>query len=398
MAHPRVILHLLPTLALGGGQALVLRTAAAGDRQRFRHIVCHVRRPDEMSPAFLARGILTHCLDVRGPSSQPAAMARLFRLVAREKVDLVHTNNTLPDLRFGLTAAAAFRLPAVNTLHTEEVIGAPDGAAARLQQRLLDAAARRALKRAVAVSPAARQAWLPRKAAMGRAPDDVAVVTPGVERPSAGESDRAQARRCLGLRDEQPVLIHVGRLVASKGQRTLIDLLPSLLAQWPDLVLLLVGDGPDREALRAAAAAASLDGAARFLGSRGDVPDLLAAADLFVFPSLTEGFGLAPLEALASGVPVVAFDLPTLRRFVLPHQTGALVPRGDAAALARAVEALLADPASRAAFATRGRELAMRDFNIRDSAAAMDDLYDHLLANHGHEHGRTHARPAAHLN
>lgn len=398
MTQPRVILHLLPTLALGGGQALVLRTAAAGDRRRFRHIVCHVRRPDEMSPAFLARGMLTYSLDVRGPSSQPAAMARLFRLVAREKVDLVHTNNTLPDLRFGLSAAAAFRLPAVNTLHTEEVIGAPTSAGARLQQRLLDAAARRSLKRAVAVSPAARQAWLPRMAQMGLSPEDVTVVTPGVERPSTSDADRAHARRCLGLSDDQPVLIHVGRLVPSKGQRTLIDLLPSLLARFPGLVLLLVGDGPEREPLRVAAAARSLNGSARFLGARGDVPDLLAAADLFVFPSLTEGFGLAPLEALASGVPVVAFDLPTLRRFVLPGQTGALVPKGDAAALAGAVEALLADPHARAAFAERGRDLATGSFNIRATAAAIESLYEDLLVHHGHEHGRTHARPAAHLN
>src|SRR5690606_6785006 len=108
MTQPRLILHVLPTLAVGGGQSLLLHNIAAGDSSRFRHIVCHVRAPDDMAPAFLARGVPSFGLGVRGPATQPAALARLLRAIAREKIDLIHTNNTLPDLRFGLTAAAAF--------------------------------------------------------------------------------------------------------------------------------------------------------------------------------------------------------------------------------------------------------------------------------------------------
>ena len=106
----------------------------------------------------------------------------------------------------------------------------------------------------------------------------------------------------------------------------------------------MVGDGPLRSALEAQAAALNLSHQVTWLGTRSDVPQQLAEAHLFALVSRQEGFPIAILEAMRAGLPVVASDVGGVREAVQPERTGLLVPRGDAGALADALEVLLADP------------------------------------------------------
>lgn len=103
-------------------------------------------------------------------------------------------------------------------------------------------------------------------------------------------------------------LIHVGRLVAEKNHEFLIRLMLELRRAVPEAQLLLVGDGPLRTHLERLAATLGVAEAVHFLGARRDIPELLSLADLFVFPSLTEGLGLSPVEAQAAGLPVLLAD------------------------------------------------------------------------------------------
>jgi len=153
-------------------------------------------------------------------------------------------------------------------------------------------------------------------------------------------------------------VLAAGRLAAQKGFGTLLEAAASWRDMNPQPLLLIAGDGPLSEELRATAASLGID--AEFLGHRDDVPALLAAATMFVLPSLWEGQPLVLQEALRAGVPVVA-----TRAGGIPHLTGddaaVLVPPGDAARLAAAVRAVLGDPALaarlRAAASKRGAEL-----------------------------------------
>lgn len=150
-------------------------------------------------------------------------------------------------------------------------------------------------------------------------------------------------RGALGIPAGDPLLLWVGRLDPIKGLDVLIAAI-ALLARTRPVQVAIVGEGPYRAELEALAASAGLADRLHLLGRRDDVPRLLKTADVFVFPSRTEGLPNAILEAMAAGVPVVATDVPGCRDLVIHERSGLLVPVDDAAALADEVDRLLTNP------------------------------------------------------
>jgi glycosyltransferase involved in cell wall biosynthesis len=168
---------------------------------------------------------------------------------------------------------------------------------------------------------------------------------------------RDEARRRLGIAPERLALVAVGRLAAQKNYPLMLRVMQKL----DDAVLLIAGDGPDGAALAHAATTLGVADRVRFLGAveRSAIPDLLAAADVFVQPSTFEGQSNAILEALQAGLPIVAHDIPEQRETIAdPDGTsaGALVPLGDVDAWAAAIERLRVDRAAMQA----AREVARR--------------------------------------
>jgi glycosyltransferase involved in cell wall biosynthesis len=148
----------------------------------------------------------------------------------------------------------------------------------------------------------------------------------------------------------------------------------------PDVVFAIAGEGPERERLVSKAAAVGVAERVRWLGHRDDVPALLAAADVFVLPSLNEGLPLAAMEAMLAAVPVVAADAGGTGEIVRDGVTGLLVPPGDARALGESIRALLGDRARATRLAGAARELIEREHSAAAMVAATSRLYDALLA------------------
>jgi glycosyltransferase involved in cell wall biosynthesis len=167
-------------------------------------------------------------------------------------------------------------------------------------------------------------------------------------------------RRALGVPDEAPLILSVGRLSPEKGHHVLLRAMAEAgrngTSSWSGARLILAGEGPERPALSRSIRRLGLDGRVLLLGHRSDVPALLASADLFVLPSLSEGCPNALLEALQAGVPVVASDIGGVREMVENGRDAVLVTANDARALSRAVAKLLADREDRHRLARRGRE------------------------------------------
>jgi glycosyltransferase involved in cell wall biosynthesis len=187
----------------------------------------------------------------------------------------------------------------------------------------------------------------------------------------------------LGLTPEQPVVMTVGRLIVMKGQRYLVDSVPRLLERWPDLTLLLVGDGHLRGDLTRHAADLGVSSAVRLLGHRADARMLLDAADVFVLPSIHEGMPLAAMEAMDAGLPVVGTDVIGTAEVVADGETGLLVPPRDPEALATALGTLLSDADLRGRYASAARQRYVQHFTSARMAADTAAVYDSLLRQAG---------------
>jgi len=158
----------------------------------------------------------------------------------------------------------------------------------------------------------------------------------------------------------------------------------------------VVGDGPERADLAEEVRRLGVEGAVDLVGEREDVADLLAAADVFALPTLSEGLPMSVLEAMAAGLPVVAAAAGGVPELVEDGQTGILVPPGRPDALAAALGRLAADPALRRRLGGAGRRRAEAHFDIEACRRAHVDLYRELLAARGVRGGRARRRlPAA---
>ncbi|MFX4294370.1 glycosyltransferase family 4 protein [Streptomyces bohaiensis] len=216
------------------------------------------------------------------------------------------------------------------------------------------------------------------------ADDDLAraVADPGAPETAAGErgaDDGAypfeETQQTLVDGGRPPVVVCVGRLCRQKGQDVLLRAWPEIAARVPDARLVLVGDGPDEERLRAMAPA-GVD----FVGAVPDAAPWYAAASLVVAPSRWEGMALVPLEALAAGRPVVMSDVAGARESLPPAHTAlCLVPREDPVTLGRAVVRLLNDPRRADELGEQGSRFARSEHDVARTAAAFSRLYRSML-------------------
>jgi len=210
-------------------------------------------------------------------------------------------------------------------------------------------------------------------------PDRITVVYRGRDTERLGtpsDERRLRMRQTLDLAENAEVVLTVGRQEYQKGHTHLVAAFAGIAAERAEAVLLIAGrEGHASTALRAQIDSLNLSERVRLLGHRSDVPDVLAAADLFVFPSVYEGLGGALIEALALALPVVASDLPALGEVVVEGENALLVPPASPAELQSAIVDLLGDPKRRRRFGIRSREL----FDQRFQADAAADQFVALL-------------------
>jgi glycosyltransferase involved in cell wall biosynthesis len=214
-------------------------------------------------------------------------------------------------------------------------------------------------------------------AAIGRPVDDVPKgVDVDVFRP-----DGPTMRETLDLTDRRIALV-VSRLVPIKNVGLAIAAMATIADRCPELVLVIAGDGPMRSALDAQVASAGLTDRVVFAGRvpHADVPSWYRSADLFVLPSEFDNSPNVALEAMASGVPVVATDVGGLRHYVRPGVNGELVPAGDPVALGRAIARYVDDADLRARVARRNREDTVAGFSWAQSAQALRAVYERVIA------------------
>lgn len=195
-------------------------------------------------------------------------------------------------------------------------------------------------------------------------PERIVIIPNGVQLPKSNPEEIQTIRHELGMREGEMLVLSVGRLSVQKAHTYLLQAIPAVLRRFPNTLFAIAGDGPLRKELETEAARLGIQERLRLLGMRGDVPRLLAAADIFALSSRSEGMPIALLEAMGMGTAVVASRVAGVNEVVQDGVHGLLTPSEDVPALAGALIRLLEDPELRKRLALAGYERVNQEFSL----------------------------------
>jgi len=324
--------------------------------------------------AMEERGVETTTIPA-GPHVNPILTWRLVEQMRQQAPDLVHTHLLHADL-YGQLAARTVRIPAVSSMHGTHplYLREPVRSAARMARHLA--------RRTIAISRYTGEFAV----GAGLAPRHrVRVVHYGIDATAwrMAPEERVEQRRALDLNPDDIAVGVASRLVPDKGHDVVIEAFASVVKQVPTARLMIAGSGPLRSKLEALALQALPLGQARFLGFQSDMRAFLGACDLVLFPSLPsfgEGFGLAALEAMAAGVPVLASDTGPLPEIVTDGKSGLVLPPGDSGIWADAITTLATDASLRARLGAQAGIRAEERFSVVEMADRTVGVYQEILS------------------
>lgn len=346
-----------------------MTTLARLERRRFEPVVATLFEPSHLAEELADLGIPFHRIHMGGPAGLPRAVLAVRRLIAEERIDLVHTHLFFANVVGRL--AALGRAPVVTTLHNPDYTYEPSRGRKALDRLTLTLSRPKLL----AVSEEVRRDY---ERHFGL--DGIEVLYNYMEvrtfRERVRAVDRVAERERLGLGPEDILVLHCGRFQRQKAQDTLLRAFADAGARAPRLRLAFAGDGPGLDAARRLAEELGVEGAAAFLGSVRDMAPLYAAADAFAFPSRFEAFGVALLEAMAAGLPTVVTRAGGILELTT-DDTSLRVDVDDAAALAAALARLATDPELRARLGEAGAARA-DGFDAAVWVPRLEAVYDGL--------------------
>lgn len=318
-----------------------------------------------------SRGIAPVLVPTRAGGLDVPLLRGIRRLVRDHRIDLVHAHLFTTSVYAG-AACIGLGVPVVATFHGTMDVDAGDWA-----KRLKWAALNRTATRTVFVSAALRDHFL----RQGLARQDRSIVIHnGIDLARFRAGDRQRARDRLGLPHDSFVIGCVGDLRPSKDYATMLAAVSRLPTTGRQVRTVVAGTHtallPELIAQRDAL---GLGATVEFIGHRSDVAELLPAFDIYLTTSVSEGFSLTVVEALATGLPVVATRSGGPEEILEDGVTGVLVPPGDAARIAEAVQAIRTQPTTAARLAAAGTAAARQRFSIETMLAAYETLYAELL-------------------
>lgn len=362
------ILHIIPTLDRSGAEKQLALLAAGLPRDEFEVHVAALTRGGPLA-ADLANAKIPLTLIGKRWKLDPAAYLRLERHVAALQPDLVHT---------WLFAGNSYGRVAAMRAGVRRIVAA---------ERCVDlwkswhefAIDRRLARRTdrIVVNSSAIAEFGTRH---GLPADKFVVIPNGVSPLPADDTPRTQLLAELGLPDNARLIGTIGRLWPQKRMKDLIWAVDLLKVLRDDVHLLIIGEGPQRENLERYRRLVRVEDKVHFLGHRADVHRLLPHFDLLALASGYEGLPNVVMEALVTGVPVVASDIPGNRELVVDDECGYLVPVGDRAGIARKALKILNDPALRDRLGAAGRQRMLDKFGVPRMVERQAALYRELLS------------------
>lgn len=374
------VLQMIDHLGTGGAEMLQGTLASSIDRERFDWHVVTLRHPhDPVTPRveleLRALGVPISVLNQRKVYDLRAVW-KLNRYIRRNKIHIIHTHLEGADIVGGVAGLLA-RKPVVSSVHLlhSDIVGSSSA-----HKFLLKLVARLLCKRIVVVAEnmtgdTAR--WL------GVPPGKVVAIPNGVDtdrfRVRPDFNLQAAKRTLAGGDGNYPLVINLARLFPQKAHEYLIKSARIVLQSVPDARFAIVGNGPREAELRSLIEDEGLGDRVFLAGRRDDVPQVLAAGDVFALSSVQEGLPLALLEALSAGCPVVSTDVGGVSEIIRHGVTGLLVPPADPEALAAGIVEMLSNPQRARSLAVEGQKLVKREYGMKSWARKWQALYLQVL-------------------
>ncbi len=371
------VLFLIQGVELGGLEMVVRRIAEGLPRDRYRCAICCFDTLGEMEEPLRAAGIEVF-LERRRPGIDWRYPFRLRRRLRDFGADVLHAHNDTA-LFYGTVGGRLARVPVIYTEHDRQFPG--PARTARLNRLLA-----RLDYRVVTVSETLRGNLIRHEQFP---PEHVRVIVNGVPDVAGPDPARVDAVRDeLALSKDNLVVGTIGRLDPIKNHARLLESFGQLADRFPNAVLVIIGAGTEAERLRALRTQLGLDDRVRLPGERREIAEYLAAFDVFVLPSKSEGMPLALIEALAAGLPSVSTDVGGVREVVEDGQEGFVVPPEDWCAFEEKLASLLDQPAQRATFGHRARVTYKARFTLSAMVDAYRSLYDEAVASNRRRRNR----------
>jgi len=362
--RPIRVMQITQELAVGGLERVILLLCRTLDRERFEPSVLCLREAGGFARELEEEGIPVHVLPWSREQPDYFAFRKVGEVLRENRIDVIHTHNTGPFFHGALGATLA----GVKThIHTDHARPFPDSLRWMAVEHLLSHLA----YRVVGVSDDTTQNLRHYE----RIPENrLATIPNGIDLHPV-RTDAARLREELGIAPGATVIGTAGRLAHQKGLEFLIRAVALLEPRFPELTVLIVGEGSEQPALEEMVRTAGLQDRVRLLGLRMDIPDLLALFDIYALPSRWEGLPMAILEAMAASLPIVGSAVGGVPTAVREGINGLLVPPEDPVALAGALEKLLSDPQLRRRMGEAGRKRYETDFTAGQMTRRYERLY-----------------------
>jgi glycosyltransferase involved in cell wall biosynthesis len=390
--EPLNVVHLIEALGPGGAERLLYTNLKHFERERVRSTVFTVfPHATHWVEPIRQLGIEVLGLNCKSARDLPVAAARLRSWLRGHPTDLIHTHLWAANI-IGRMAGRLAGVPVISSIHNpdhEPEVWA-DGADVNLKKRKLARSldrwtARYGCQRLLAVSEYVRRS-AHRHLSFPLERIDLLYNPIDVEALEAPQGrERAELLRECGLEEKSLLLLNVARVSPQKGLLFAIRALPSIIRQYPSAHLISVGATTDPQWLSQLQTEAGSLGVAdhvHFLGARRDVADFLRSCDLFIFPSLYEGLGIALLEAMATACACVATKSGPIPEIVRHGIDGLLVAPADSESLAATVCELLADPVRRKSLGEAARASALARFQPQAAADRLTEIYGSIVRNY----------------
>ena len=369
------ILYVFAALPVGGAEQVLVTELKGLNRDLFVPLVCVISEKGPVGEMIEQMGIPVIPLHrMKKTQFDYGIIREIKKIILREKIVLVHTH-LYDGGKYGRIAARMARVPGI--VHTAHNIYVKRRTKYHLINRILSSFT----DRIIAVSKAVKES-LVRYDRINR--KKIQVIYNGIDLSKFdGPSTKHEVRAELGIKPDEYVIGVIARLEEQKGHRYLLEALSIIPEHLASLKILIVGDGQLRSVLETETKRRALSSNVFFLGTRKPIAPILRALDLFLLPSLWEGFSMAILEAMAAGVPVIATSVGGAGEVITSGQDGLLIPPGDAQSLAEAIKDALRHRAKYLEMARIGRERVRQNFSQEKHMEALQTLYLQILTEKG---------------